>query len=200
MSGCPNGCPCDDYVCPSPSTTTALTSTTPTWETTTTTTTSNTDVLILLTNCRDWTDCGPVVTNAAGLDDRNINFDFAENTEVAYSCGLTFRNQYFVFGGGSIGSSQISQVIDCQLKRIGQLSFDFEEGGCANVRNNRIYLCFNDAPSDHRKCRMASSPTDQFEQISYSIYHHESIRIAASDSKFRKFKDSINLIEVKYWR
>ena len=173
MSGCPNGCPCDDYICPT---------TTPSTSTTTTTASANADVLILNTyNINNV----PVVTNAAGLDDRNICFEFGDDTEVLYSCGLTFRNNYFVFGGGSF-ETQISQIIDCQLKRIGTLAFDHRQGGCANVRNNLIYLCFNDNSSDRKKCRVANSPTDQFEQIADSTYEHRLIRIAASDSKLQK--------------
>ena len=179
MSGCPNGCPCDDYICPT---------TTPSTSTTTTTASANTDVLILNTYNMNNV---PVVTNAAGLDDRNICFEFGDDTEVLYSCGLTFRNNYFVFGGGSF-ETQISQIIDCQLKRIGQLSFDHNEGGCANVDNNYIYLCFNDASSDSKKCRMANSPTDKFEQISDSIYDHKRIQIGASNSKFYKTSHNIN--------
>ena len=81
QSGCPNGCPCNDYVCPTttPSTTTLTTTTAP----------ANTDVLIL-NNYKSKN--VPVVTNAAGLDDRDISFEFEDNTEVFSSCGLTFRN------------------------------------------------------------------------------------------------------------
>ena len=35
---------------------------------------------------------------------------------------------------------KISQVIGCQLKNIGQLDFDFKNGGCANVAENQLYL------------------------------------------------------------
>ena len=185
MSGCPNGCPCDDYVCPtttpSSTTTTALTTTSTTTTTTTKTAATNTNVLILNT----WrTSNVPVMTNAAGFDDRDINFKFGDNTEVFHSCGLTFKNQHFVFGGSSF-KAQISQIIDCQLKQIGTLAFNHDYGGCANVRNNQIYLCFNDSSFDRKKCRVANSPTDQFEHITRSIYEHNYIRIAASDSKLR---------------
>ena len=200
MSGCPNGCPCDDYVCPtttpSSTTTTALTTTSTTTTTTTTTAATNTNVLILNT---DHSNNVPVITNAAGLDDRDINFEFGENTEVHNSCGLTFRNQYFVFGGNSF-KTQISQIINCQLKRIGQLEFNHDDGGCANVGNNRVYLCFNDKSSDRKKCRVANSPTDQFEQISDSVYDHRYTRIAASESKLQKIKHGIKCVQVKYWR
>ena len=191
-SGCPNGCPCDDYVCPtttpSITTTTALT-TTSTSATTTSTTTALAKTNVLILNTYKSSNV-PRVINADGLDDPYINFDYGDNTEVKYSCGLTFRNKYFVFGG-NLFTTQISQIIDCRLQKIGELSFSHKFGGCANVNDNRIYLCFNDRSSDYKKCRMASSPTDQFEQISDSIFDHQYIRIAAGNSKLLQ---NVNII------
>ena len=68
------------------------------------------------------------------------------------------------------------------MKQIGQLEFDHYSGGCANVRNQIVYLCFNFDKEDVRICRLASSPTGQFEKIAESFHNHDGTRIAASES------------------
>ena len=54
---------------------------------------STTDVLILKSYDV------PVLTNANGKDDRDIDFIMGENTDVFYSCSLTWRGEHYVFGG-----------------------------------------------------------------------------------------------------
>ena len=188
QSGCPNGCPCDEYVCPitttsatTTTTATVLSTTTSTTATTTTSASPKTEVLILNT----WSsDNIPVITNESGRVDRDFFFMMGDNTEVRYSCGLTWRNQNYVFGGSNqVTETQISQIIDCQLKKIGQLAFYHYYGACANVADNGIYLCFNNDSKDRKKCRVANSPTGRYEETAESIYAHSTIRIAASDRK-----------------
>ena len=169
--GCPNACPCPVYECPVTTTTTPVT--------TTTAESVKTQVLILNTykpvNV-------PVITNAQGREDRNFYFLMGENTEVKYSCALTFRNENYVFGGLD-EKRQISKIVNCQLKNIGQLEFDHYYGGCANVADEKIYLCFNFATDDAKKCRVASSPASQFEEIAQSVSEHRWTRVAASQCK-----------------
>ena len=157
--GCPNGCPCPDYICPRP---------------------ENTDVLIL----NQWYPDNPaVITNAVGKDDRSINFQFGENTEVMRSCSITWRNEYFIFGGSNL-STQISKVVGCQLKNIGKLTFEHMFGGCATVGDNAIYLCFGENP--YKMCRILKSPTGQVDEVIESMYDHSITRIAASTGKLLK--------------
>ena len=80
------------------------------------------------------------------------------------------------------------------MKRIGELDFSHGFGGCANVADDRIYLCFNDSSSDFKKCRVASAPLGHFSEIMESIEKHRGTRIAASDCKlsfFYSFKFSL---------
>ena len=80
-------------------------------------------------------------------------------------------------------SRQVSKIIGCELKQIGQLGFNHYSGGCANVQNEYVYLCFNFDKEDIKTCRMALSPTGQFEKVAESFYNHDGTRIAASESK-----------------
>ena len=172
QSGCPDGCPCPEYVCPI---------TTTTMTTTTTVASPRTDMLILNTYS---TLNVPVISNASGRDDRNFYFLMGENTQVYHSCSLTWRNEHFVFGGSS-QKRQISQIVGCELKRVGSLAFDHYFGACTTVGNSLIYLCFNYESGDYKKCRMATSPMGQFEEINPSTDDHEYTRIAASDCRLR---------------
>ena len=122
----------------------------------------------------------PIITDASGLDNRDFYFKYGENTEAYESCGLTFKNQFFMYGG-SKQKTQISQIVNCELKRIGQLPFDFRLGACTNVANQKFYLCFD--YYDSRQCYKASSPIGTFQAISKSINDHREIRIASSEGK-----------------
>ena len=182
--GCPNGCPCKDYVCPtttpSITTTTTTLATTSTTTTTTTTTPSLTQVLILSTSHSNNV---PLITNSSGYEDRDINFQLGHSTQVYQSCGLTYRGEHFIFGGSS-KTTQIAKIDGCQLKPIGQLAFQYYRGACANVAEEQVYLCFNaNSWTDHKKCRKAPSPLSEFEETQQSTVEHTSTRIAASQSK-----------------
>lgn len=39
-------------------------------------------------------------------------------------------------------SRQISKIGNCDMKRIGDLPFDFENGGCTNLNGEFVLLCF----------------------------------------------------------
>ena len=137
---------------------------------------TNTDILILNT---EYSSNVPVLTNASGKDDRDVNFVIDDGVEVDSSCSLTWRWEHFVFGGGR-KRNQIAKIIGCELKSVGELPFEHQYGGCANMADNRVYLCFND--NDWKKCRVANSPLGQFEGITQSYEAHTSTRIAASES------------------
>lgn len=63
------------------------------------------------------------------------------------------------------------------------MDFSHHSGACANVANEKLYLCSNDGAGDHNLCRVAISPTGDFEKISISIQYHRATRIAASEGK-----------------
>ena len=157
----------------------ALTTTTAT--TTTTSPKPKTDILVLSNDNKLNV---PIIINGSGKEERNFFFVLGNGTEVYRSCSLTWQNRHFVFGGNN-EKTQISMVDDCTLKLVGQLAFHHWSGGCANVDNRLIYLCFNsDNSDDYKKCRYSTSPLGEFEQISDSNHKHSYTRIAADKCKF----------------
>ena len=97
---------------------------------------------------------------------------------------MTWRGEHYVFGYRN-QKRQISKIIGCELTNVAQLKFDHYYGACTTVSNNLIYLCFNDAPDDYKKCRVATSPLGQFEETNASTNDHRNTRIAASDCKLK---------------
>ena len=93
-----------------------------------------------------------------------------EDTEVYYSCSAQLNGELFVFGGNNgdkrkqvlielshlyytcYHQLQVSKVIGCGLKRIGDLNYDFQYGACGTFSfpQERIMLCFG--YSSVRKC------------------------------------------------
>ena len=54
---------------------------------------------------------------------------------------------------------------------------------CESVADDKDYLCFNDNSIDAKKCRLVSSPTGQFDEITESSFDYQRSRIAAADCK-----------------
>ena len=94
-------------------------------------------------------------------------------TGVSGSCSAMLNGELFIFGGdGEDGSSnfkqvmfsnqkliksyrlfQISKVVDCELKRIGELPNEFATGACGTFLFDdaeRVMMCF--PASDTKKC------------------------------------------------
>ena len=69
----------------------------------------------------------PLLIDSVGKYD--VKFSMQENTEAYWSCSLKWRNKMIVFGGDS-QKRQISEIDNCALKRIGDLSFDHDSGAC----------------------------------------------------------------------
>ena len=124
----------------------------------------------------------PIITNGQGFEDHDFTFEFETDTQVYRSCSVTWRNEHFIFGGNT-KTTQISQIIDCKLKRIGNLDFSHKYGACANVDDQRIYLCFNNKAGDYKKCRFSKSPIGEFKETLSSAFDHRETRIAASKGK-----------------
>ena len=160
QSGCPNGCPCPNYQCDvAPPE-------------------HKSEVLVLNTYKPEHI---PILTNANGRVDRNFFFLYGEKTEVFQSCGLTWRNQFYLFGGTN-EKRQVSKLSSCKLERVGELDFDLDKGGCANLNDEKIYLCFG-LEQNTKKCRYATDPLEKFSLIEQTSHSHSNTRIAASKSK-----------------
>ena len=125
----------------------------------------------------------PVLTNAAGREDKDFDFEIDEEAEAYYSCSLTWQNELYVFGG-NFKRKQISKVQSCRLAPIDELAFSHDLGDCVNVADKAIILCFNSG--NYKKCRMASSPTGEFSEMEQSRYEHIFTRIATNDGEFIK--------------
>ena len=101
------------------------------------------------------------------------------------SCGLIFRNQYFIYGGVPQYEVQtnrrILQLQDCGLIKIdSDLSFDHRAGACGSTKK-AIILCFNnDDPADFDRCRQAASPSGPWSEMTFSTHEHHATSVAPS--------------------
>ena len=74
-------------------------------------------------------------------ENHKVKITFEKDTDLLGSCSIVHRNKPFIFGG-AWEKRQISTLDDCVLKRIGNLSFDLEYGGCTSTKRY-IVLCFD---------------------------------------------------------
>ena len=168
MENCSDGCPCDSYECEQTTTTSSVA----------TTVAPKTSVLVLNT-FREYN--VPVKIYANGRADNSLDFTIAENTQVAHSCSVTFRNQNYVLGGHLGNSRQIGRIEGCRLETIGRLPFSHRHATCTTVGDDRIYLCFNvEGTSDYKQCRYATQPDGPFFDVPFSNHDHRLSRIASS--------------------
>ena len=123
-----------------------------------------------------------VLTNLSGKTETNFGFTYEGGATVNTGCSLLWQNTYYMFGGYD-NKYQIARLDDCQLTKIGDLSFSFWYGGCATV-DDKVYLCFsNKQAEEHDVCRFSLSPIGAFELTANSIYKHMGIKIAAYESE-----------------
>ena len=116
--------------------------------------------------------------NSHGFEQLDFEFDFM--SESSQSCSLQWQNNHYFFGGTE-KRQQVSMVSGNRLKRIGQLSFILEAGGCTVVNQSTIVLCF-DLYQDNL-CRWSNSPLGSFTELPKSNHSHRSTRIASFDGK-----------------
>ena len=169
---CPNGCPCPNYECPEVTTTAASTETTPA---------KRKNSVLVLSTYDGYKH--PVITDANGRENYNFYFRFGENTSIYYSCSMIYKNDLFVFGGHPNNGDerrQISKLVGCKLKRIGTLDFDHYNAPCTNFNDEKVYLCFNNHPSDYKRCRYANNPDGLYLEATSSIHDHRFSSVAAS--------------------
>ena len=125
----------------------------------------------------------PIITNAAGKDDRSIDFSIDDDAEVDESCSIIWNNDLYVYGGKR-KKTQISKVTKCRLEKVGTLAFAHSNGDCLNVADEQIYLCFDYWTK--KTCRMGSSPMGHFTAITDSNYDHQMTRIATDGGEMEK--------------
>ena len=90
----------------------------------------------------------------------NFEFQLGDDTDAFRSCSAILNGELYVFGGNNKKKQvfnlqrfrlqsllQVSKVIDCGLKRIGDLNYDFYWGTCATYSfpQERIMLCFSNS-------------------------------------------------------
>ena len=130
--------------------------------------------------------------------------------EVKGSCGLMFEGRYYIYGGDRqrqrefckaqlnvhskkacndvLKTARVLMVDDCSLKAKKQnLQFSFEFGSCT-VGRGKIYLCFDEATENNKKCYVSQNPTHEFKKLNdsqtlkqESLQEHRKIRIAANE-------------------
>ena len=127
----------------------------------------------------------PVITDSTGKTEyagRDFNFHYGYKTKIKQSCSVTFRGEFYVFGGEFEQKKQIAKVTDCSLKKIGNLRFDFTYGTCAVVNEESIYLCFSNNKVDSQKqCYVGADPVGSFSKINQSQFYHDYTRIATNE-------------------
>merc|ERR1711935_1059920 len=169
-SGCPQGCPCPEYQCPSGEPTTT--------QMTTTTTAATNNMAMLFLSTSEFSN-NPRLIETSGEVLTSFRFG---GKEVFASCGVTFQNKYFIFGGLD-NKRQILQINDCSLTSVGLTPFEHFFGACGST-DTMVILCFNDDKSDNKRCRQTSSPTGPWTQMALSTYDHRETSIASSQDEF----------------
>ena len=126
----------------------------------------------------------PLLVDATDRQDGNFLMLIDTDSEVRSSCSVTWKNEFYVFGGNS-KKRQISKLNGCELKSIGTLGFDHHAGSCSNMNDKTLYLCFNiDVTDDYKKCRSTTDPLGSFIEIPVTTYDHRYARTTASESEF----------------
>ena len=129
----------------------------------------------------------PVLTNIDGLFTKlnqtkfNAEKDDGSIYRIWGSCGVQFKNDFYIYGSYINDQDQVLKVQDCSLKQIGKLPFFHEYGSCS-APSNEMFLCFG---RDHiQKCFVSSDPTFSKYTETQSLLEHYKIRTAASQSRF----------------
>ena len=123
----------------------------------------------------------PVVLNVKGESYRPF-FELGNGVSVSWSCSLTWKNNFYIFGGAGGQKRQRSKLVGCKMTRLGSLSFDFTAGGCASLNSRRLFLCFDEHHA--KNCYYADEPEGIYHKTQPSTSSHKFSRIASSSCKF----------------
>ena len=97
--------------------------------------------------------------------------------------------------------SQISKIIDCGLKRVGDLPFEFRHGACGTFdifSEERVMLCFDF--HEQRKCRSYSGMDFDTHPDSAWPHSHTSLGNVNNQVKDLKILINIPLSRIRLWK
>ena len=187
-TNCPEGCPCPNYECPvttsSTVTTTMETSTTPI---------QNLKTAVLVLNTKSRTNPPVLIKSDGHYDTNTFYFRYGKNTTAYYSSSITFKNEFYIFGGNGGQARQISKLVGTEVLRVGTLAFDHYYATSGNIADEIIYLCFHHITEglpgtgsrELRLCRYATEPIGEYSESPLSNHDHKATRIGCSPSKSR---------------
>ena len=117
----------------------------------------------------------------------DFEFDFYEGYDLYNSCSITWRGVFYLFGGRGNGklNTQIVQVNNCGITQLEEkLEKALQAGGCGNVNDEQIYLCFsNNSGSDRKSCVVSENPIGPYTSINKTTYEHGLTRLGASSGR-----------------
>ena len=119
----------------------------------------------------------PITINMFSGESSEIDFEFGSGTRVTCSCSILWHGEMWFFGGDYY-RTQISQIDNCELKRMGDLPFRLDEGDCVNWNEHKIILCFDIDKPD--RCHEANGPLEVMSRKQDAIYDHRETRIATN--------------------
>ena len=167
---------------------TTLTTTTSTTTTSTTTTTLDKKTWILVLNKKLLVNVPMIIDGNGKSKEIRFSYNFLKGSEVFLKpCSIVWHGTMFVFGGVKkagvtlTNSRVISKVEKCQLKKYGELKFDLVEGGCAQLNNEKVFLCFDQ--KSKKNCYESTGPLNSFTKLPTSTVGHASAQIAVSKGK-----------------
>ena len=124
-----------------------------------------------------------LIVDSTGRRDKFACFTRDSGISAYRACGITWQNSFYMFGGQTTTRS-ISQLSGTHLKKIGNLSFDFEYGACATMNDQKIFICFH-YYGNGKQCWTGISVLGEFVQIDQSNHDHKRTRISSSHSKLK---------------
>ena len=91
--------------------------------------------------------------------------------DVLKSCGVTFKNQQYIFGGENSESKkrQVLQVEHCGLFKLGAIPSDFRLGACGS-NEDAIVLCFSSYHSNESLPMTINDVEKQRRRVDRGVY------------------------------
>merc|ERR1711935_1139757 len=187
--GCPNGCPCDAYECPTVDTTKMLVI----WGEYINA--SYTKILALATN-----------SDGDAIDIEWHDIQYIDISATSTRCSVVWQNQFYLIGATSNKyQHQISRIEDCRFIRVGTLSFPMRQASCV-ATNDELIMAF---PQDKRRtCFKGTTPFNVTEPIEDSSYEHFGVYLVASEhyalavghgGNGAKSHNEVELLDLRTW-
>ena len=126
-----------------------------------------------------------MLVSSNGRQDELSCFTHDEDSATDNSCGLTWKNMLYIFGGEETKKQQISKLVRYKMQVIGNLPFEFDRGACTNMASRKFFLCFE--IYDYRRCHWSTDPLGDYNDVPQSFHDHRRITISSSERKFPIF-------------